>query len=191
MDYQTIPAMFVGITNNYADKELFRHKVNGEWIGLSGKEAREEVENAAYGLAALGLEKGDHMAILSTNCPRWAFSDYAIACFGGSSVSVYPTLIPSQIQYVVHHSESKLLFAQDQEQLDKVREIKDQCPHLKTVVCFDDSLSFEESGLPSFGHSFTDGCAPDHANQTSGGVNDGHAIEIVTVERRLNLVKWS
>jgi len=150
VDYQTIPAMFVGITNNYAEKELFREKVDGEWIGITGREARETVENATYGLAAMGLQRGDHIAILSTNCPRWAFSDYAIACFGGSSVSVYPTLIASQVQYVVNHSESKLIFAQDQEQVDKVREIKSQCPHLRTIVCLDDTLTFDEDYIISF-----------------------------------------
>lgn len=150
MDYRTIPQMFLGTTGNYADKILFKEKVNGEWVGFTGQQTRETVENAAYGLAALGIEKGDHLAILSTNCCRWAFADYATSCYGAASVSVYPTLIAKQIRYIVHHSDSKLIFAQDLEQVDKVREIKADCPLLKTVVCFDDAAQFEEDYIISF-----------------------------------------
>jgi len=163
VDYKTLPEMFVGVTNKFADKELYRWKVDGQWLGISGREARADVENATYGLSALGLDRKDHIAILSTNCPRWAFSDYAISCMGGSTVAVYPTLIAPQVQYILHHSEAKLIFAQDREQVDKVREIKDQCPNLQTVVCFDDQADFEEDYIIHFkdlmekGRSFREG----------------------------------
>ncbi len=150
MEFKTIAEMFLNVTKAHPDKTLFTEKVGGEWVGDKGKDIYEMVKNASYGLAAVGIEPKDNLAILSTNCRRWAYSDYATATRGATSVTVYPTLIASQVQYIVAHSDSKLVFAQDKLQMDKVMEIKSQCPELKTVVYFDESLSYEDPNVISF-----------------------------------------
>ncbi len=166
MEFKTIAEMFLDVTKKYPDTELFTEKVDGQWTGDKGKDIYDMVKNASYGLAAVGINSKDNVAILSTNCRRWAYSDYATATRGATSVTVYPTLIASQVQYIVAHSDSKLIFAQDKSQMDKVLEIKAQCPELKTVVYFDESLSYEDEDIISFndlmekGKAFqkTDGC---------------------------------
>ncbi|MCF7825350.1 MAG: long-chain fatty acid--CoA ligase [Candidatus Marinimicrobia bacterium] len=150
MEFKTIAEMFLNVTKSHAEAELFTDKVNGEWVGDKGKDIYEMVKNASYGLAALGIKPKDHVAILSTNCRRWAYSDYAIATRGASSVTVYPTLIASQVQYIIAHSDSKLLFAQDAGQMEKVLQIKADCPELISVVYFDESLSFDDEDIISF-----------------------------------------
>ncbi len=150
MEFKTIAEMFLNVTKTHADKELFTEKVNGEWVGDKGKDIYEMVKNASYGLASLGIQPTDNVAILSSNCRRWAYSDYAIATRGATSVTVYPTLIASQIQYIVAHSDSKLIFAQDEGQMEKVMQIKADCPELKNVVYFDESLSFDDANVISF-----------------------------------------
>ncbi len=150
MEFKTIAEMFLNVTKSHADAELFTEKVDGEWVGDKGKDIYEMVKNASFGLAALGIKPKDNVAILSTNCRRWAYSDYAIATRGATSVTVYPTLIASQIQYIVAHSDSKLIFAQDAEQMEKVLQIKADCPELKSIVCFDDSLSFDDPDVITF-----------------------------------------
>jgi len=150
VEFKTIAEMFLNVTKTYPDKTLFTEKVNGEWVGDKGSEIYEMVKNASFGLAAVGIQPKDNVAILSSNCRRWAYSDYAIATRGASSVTVYPTLIPKQVQYIVSHSDSKLLFAQDQSQMDKIMEIKSQCPELDTIVYFDDSLSYDDENIISF-----------------------------------------
>ena len=150
MEFKTIAEMFLNVTKSHPESELFTEKVDGKWVGDTGKEIYAMVKNASYGLASLGIQPKDKLAILSTNCRRWAYSDYATATRGATSVSVYPTLIASQVQYIVAHSDSKLVFAQDKVQMDKMMEIKDQCPELKTIVHFDDSLSYDDDDIISF-----------------------------------------
>lgn len=150
MEFKTIAEMFLNVTKSHADAELFTEKVNGEWVGDKGKDIYEMVKNASYGMASLGIQPKDNVAILSTNCRRWAYSDYAIATRGATSVTVYPTLIASQIQYIVAHSDSKLIFAQDAGQMEKVLKIKGDCPELKSVVYFDESLSYDDEDVISF-----------------------------------------
>ena len=150
MEFKTIAEMFLNVTKSHPDHTLFTEKVNGEWVGDKGSEVYEIVKNASYGLAALGIQPKDNVAILSTNCRRWAYSDYATATRGATSVTVYPTLIASQVQYIVAHSDSRLVFAQDKLQMDKLMQIKNQCPALKYIVYFDSSLSYDDEKILSF-----------------------------------------
>ncbi|MCF7822932.1 MAG: long-chain fatty acid--CoA ligase [Candidatus Marinimicrobia bacterium] len=150
MEFKTIAELFLNTTKTYPDHVLFSEKVDGQWVGDKGKDIYEIVKFASYGLAAVGIQPKDHVAILSTNCRRWAYSDYATATRGATSVTVYPTLIPSQVQYIVAHSDSKLVFAQDKLQMDKMMAVKDQCPELNTIVYFDESLSYEDENIISF-----------------------------------------
>ena len=107
MAYTTIPGMFINSTKINADRSAYFEKVGGEWKEYKFGEVREIVEKFAAGLASLGLGNDDKVAIQSTNCPRWAFSDYAIASIGAASVTVYPTLIASQIKYIIDDSDSQ------------------------------------------------------------------------------------
>ncbi len=150
MEAKTIARMFLDTTTHFADKVLFSAKSGDAWRDYTGREVREIVEAASYGLAGLGLEPGSNVGILSANCPHWAFSDYAIACSANTSVTIYSTLIPSQIQYILEHSESKAVFAQDREQTEKVIQIKDQCPNLEWVICLDSSVTFDQDYILSF-----------------------------------------
>jgi len=150
VEFKTIAEMFLKVMKAYPDKELFTEKVDGQWIGDTGSAVYEMVKDASFGLAALGVEPKEKVAILSTNCRRWAYSDYAIATRGATSVTVYPTLIASQIQYILVHSDAKMVFAQDKEQMDKLMEIRNQCPVLQTIVYFDESLSYDDENVISF-----------------------------------------
>lgn len=116
-------------------------KVDGEWVKTTYGDAGKIVENLAFGLASVGINPGDNVAILSTNQSRWALSDYAITGLGAASVTVYPTLIAPQIKYIISNSDSKLIFTEDQEQTAKVMEFIDETPELKTVVVMNDDTS--------------------------------------------------
>ncbi len=151
MSYKTVSEMFYDVTGRFATRDLLHEKVKKEWIGYSGDRIRQTVEDLSYGLSALGVKRGEHVAILSNNCPRWAFTDYSCAISGLISVAVYPTLTAQQIQYIVDHSESRLVFAEDKRQVDKLIGIKAECSQLQTIVCFDDSIEFEEEFILSFG----------------------------------------
>ena len=150
MEFKTIAEMFLKVTSKFPEKELFTEKVDGEWVGDKGKDIYEMVKYASYGLASLGIEAKDNVAILSTNCRRWAYSDYAIATRGATSITVYPTLIASQIQYILAHSDSKAIFAQNAEQMEKVQQIMGDCPELNYAIYFDETLSYDDEKILSF-----------------------------------------
>ena len=139
MAFQTITEMFLQTTSQHADKDLYFSKRRDHWEGLRGKDIRTTVEDISYGLLSLGVIKGKHAAIISNNSPRWAMADYGILCSGNATVSIYPTLTASQAAYILKHSESMLVFAEDEEQAGKILEVWDDCPDLKVLVVMNDA----------------------------------------------------
>ena len=123
MEFKTISEMFLNTTNEFSSKPLYYYKKNSEWIGIKGNDVRSTVRNLASGLRSIGVFEGDKVAIISTNSPRWCMSDYGIICNGSATVTVYPTLLAAQIEYILVNSDSKALFVENQDQLNKINEI--------------------------------------------------------------------
>ena len=126
-----------------------RHYADGRWNDVSYSDVRENVLGLARGLIAAGVEHGDRVAVLSNTRPEWTYADLAAICAGAVVVPVYQTNSPSECKYVLEHSGSKVVFCEDQEQLDKIAEIRDDLPELETVIAFEDaggqgSLSLDE-----------------------------------------------
>ena len=92
------------------------------------------VREIAGGLVALGVERGDHVAILSSTRPEWTLADYGILAAGATVVPIYPTNSPEECAYVLGHSESVAVICEDAEQLAKVERVRDGCPALATIV---------------------------------------------------------
>jgi long-chain acyl-CoA synthetase len=135
----------------HAGRTALKYKRGDEWVDVSFEEFGDAVCETALGLMTLGIEKGDRVAILSNTRPEWAYACFAILSAGGISVSIYQTNSPSEVQYVANHSEAKAIFAEDAEQLEKVRTCRADLPHLEHIVVFepsgdsaDDSISLDE-----------------------------------------------
>src|SRR3954462_1187494 len=135
----------------HAGRTALKYKQGDEWIHVSFDEFGDAVRETALGLMSIGIEKGDRVAILSNTRPEWAYACFAILTAGGVSVSIYQTNSPSEVQYVASHSESKAIFVEDQEQLDKVRTCRAELPALEHIVVFepsdtssDDAISLED-----------------------------------------------
>ena len=150
MTFTTVSQMFNHVTNQYPSKELYFYKKENEWVGITGSEIRSTVKDLAFGLQSLSIEKGDNIALLSNNSPRWAMSDYGIICSGAATVSVYPTLIPSQVEYILNDSQSKVVFAENQEQMQKVLASWGNCPDLQYAVVMDDSNTDSDDRIFNF-----------------------------------------
>ncbi|MAJ44127.1 MAG: long-chain acyl-CoA synthetase [Candidatus Marinimicrobia bacterium] len=149
MVFNTISEMFYGVVDKYKDKVLYLYKNKDEWIGLKGSVIHSTVEEIAFGLKSIS-NTSFNSAILSTNSPRWAMADYGIICSGGCTVSIYPTLIPSQIEYILNDSETKVLFVENKNQLEKVLEIKHNCESLEKIIVMDDSYNDSEEYILNF-----------------------------------------
>ena len=89
------------------------------------------------GLRALGVGKGDTVALLSENRPEWAIADLATLCAGAADATIYATLTAPQVQYILADSESKVVFVSSAAQARKVAEVRDRLPLLQHVVRFD------------------------------------------------------
>jgi len=102
--------MFYKWEKERANKTFLRQPYKGQWYHTTWKEAGKQVRSMATYLKKLGVEPGDKVAIISKNCDCWIMADLAIAMVGGVSVPLYPTLSASEMNYVLEHSESKVLF---------------------------------------------------------------------------------
>ena len=141
MDYKTIPDMFLNITSQFSSKSLYHYKENNKWIGIKGSDVHSTVKKISAALQSINIKDGDKVAILSTNSPRWSMTDYGIICNGSVAVTVYPTLLPAQIEYILDNSDTKAIFVENNEQLDKINQIRSNLDVLSHVVVMDDSLS--------------------------------------------------
>ena len=150
MTFSTVSQMFNHVTNEHLNRELYFFKKTGEWKGISGREIRSTVKDIAFGLQSLSIGKGSNVALLSNNNPRWAMSDYGIICSGAATVSVYPTLIPSQVEYILNDSNSVVVFVEGQEQMAKIMEIWDNCPKLTHAIIMDDSNTESNDNIINF-----------------------------------------
>ena len=149
MSQNTISRMFLNTVEKFSEKELYFYKYYDEWIGLRGNVIQSTVQEISYGLKSIS-EEVCNSAILSTNSPRWAMSDFGIICSGGCTVSIYPTLIPSQIEFILNDSQAKIIFVENNEQLKKVLEIKEFCNSLEKIIVMDDSYEGNEQYILNF-----------------------------------------
>ena len=123
MKFKTISELFNDTITNHPNKNLYYYKKGREWVSLNGKTIAYAVSDVSNAILSFNLDKEDRIGIISANSPRWAISDYGIICAGCATVSIYPTLIPSQIEYIINDSELKILFLENEEQLDKINQI--------------------------------------------------------------------
>ena len=155
MSFKTVPQMFQHLVSERPTLKTFYTKTENGWEGVELADLQVMVEDFANGLKNLGINDNDKVAIIGANSRKWAISDYAIAHIRAVSVPVYPTLIPTQSQYVVEHSESKIAIVQDEVQLDKVYPlINDANSNLNTIIIMDDKYSGGKENVINFGDVF-------------------------------------
>ena len=115
-----------------------REKDKGIWQTWSWSQVEEEVRRLACGLAAHGLKRGDKIAIVGDNRPRLYWTMTAAQAIGAIPVPMYQDSVAGEMTFVVDHAEIRFAVVEDQEQVDKMFEIKERCPSVETVI-YDDS----------------------------------------------------
>jgi long-chain acyl-CoA synthetase len=120
-----------------ADREAFRYPEDGKWVSITWKQAAERVEALAAGLLALGVAPEDRVGIASTTRFEWIAADLAIMCAGAATTTVYPSTNAEDTAYILADSDSRIVFAEDDKQLDKLKERRSDLPNLAKVVVFD------------------------------------------------------
>ena len=132
----------------YGNAPAIRYRDGEDWVSRSFSEVVETVRPLALGLADLGVEKGDKVSILGNTRPEWTYFDFAALSIGAVVVPIYQTNSPEECQYVLENSDAKVVIVEDDEQLEKIREVRDQLPLLEQVVRMtgssDDAISLDD-----------------------------------------------
>jgi len=151
----TFPNLLLENVRKYGDrKDAIREKDYGVWQSYTWTEYLEQVRFFALGLVSLGFKRGDKMAVIGDNRPRLYWGMVATQCLGGIPVPLFQDAIEDEMHYVLDHSETKFALAEDQEQTDKLMNLKDRCSHLEYII-FDDPRGmghYKQPFLMSFTH---------------------------------------
>ncbi len=134
----TLPKLLKYNFEKYGDKKVaMRVKDVGIWQEYTWKDYYENTKYFSLGLISLGLNQGDRVSVLGENKPQWYWAELAIQAAGGVVVGIFTDCMPSEVKYYVEHSDSKFAIAHDQEQVDKLLQIKDELPLLKKIIYWD------------------------------------------------------
>ena len=143
----TMADLLAGAADRHRGTAL-RYCEGSTWIEVSYSELGRIADEVARGLMALGVERGDRVAILSNARPEWTVCDLAALSVGAIVVPVYQTNSPGECHHVLEHSDAKVVLCEDAEQVAKIRQIRNRLPALETVVAFEDggdsSLSMDQ-----------------------------------------------
>jgi long-chain acyl-CoA synthetase len=133
----TFPKLLLEHARSRRERPANREKDFGIWRSWSWAEIATEVEALACGLSAMGFRRRDKLAIIGDNRPRLYWAIAAAQALGGVPVPVYQDSIAEEMAFVLNHAEVRFAVAEDQEQVDKLIAIKEECPHLETVIFSD------------------------------------------------------
>jgi long-chain acyl-CoA synthetase len=144
---KTLADLLVRAAELYGSRPAVRFKEGDAWVDRSFQQVLDIVKPLSLGLVALGVEKGDRVSILGNTRPEWTYFDYAALSIGATVVPIYQTNSPEECGYVLENSDAKVVVVEDEEQLAKVREVRDTLPQLEHVVMMigeaDDVISME------------------------------------------------
>ncbi len=139
----SIPQLLRWRVNSTPKRPALREKDFGIWNTYSWEEYYEYVRKTALGLKAIGLGKNDTIAIISDNIPELLFVSIGGHCLGAISAGIYQTTMPDEIAQIIQYLKISAVFCDNQEQVDKVLEVRDQIPNVKKVI-FEDPRGMRE-----------------------------------------------
>ncbi|WP_297776413.1 long-chain fatty acid--CoA ligase [uncultured Roseovarius sp.] len=142
----TLPKLFRQNCRKFGSAIAIRERDFGIWEEYTWTDYYDRARQAGCALMALGIKPGDVVAIISEDNKEWVFSDLGIQCIGAVVHGLYPTLQENQVAYQLNDSCAKVLFVEDEEQLDKYLVMQDEVPSIEKVIVFD------MEGLRRFSH---------------------------------------
>jgi long-chain acyl-CoA synthetase len=133
----SVPSMLLARAGTHGDATILRKKDRGIWKEVTWNQLALQARQVGMGLKALGFAPGEVAAVLAETGPEWVYADLGILGAGGISAGIYPTDAPSQVAYLLEDSGARVIFVENEEQLDKALEAKATCPALMRIVIFD------------------------------------------------------
>ncbi len=133
----TVPKLLALNAASYGTHPAYREKEFGIWQSWTWAEAAEEINALALGLMELGLNAGDHVAIIGRNRPYFYWAMLAAQSNGAVPVPIYHDSVAEEMAYVLDHCSARFVFAEDQEQVDKILEVQGRLPGLEQIIYLD------------------------------------------------------
>jgi len=133
----TVPKLFWQRVERWSHNTALREKECGIWQEITWRQYGQNAGYVALGLITLGLEKGDRVAIICENKPEWLYSDMGILSAGGVTVGIYTTDTSNQVEYLMNNCSAKFYIAEDEEQLDKILEVRHNIASLEKIIIID------------------------------------------------------
>lgn len=150
---QTLPQQLLANAGRIPDKVALREKRFGIWQSLSWSEFATRVRDFSLGLAALGLRRDQHIAIIGDNRPEWVISELAAQALGGASIGVYQDSVVEEVRYIITQADVRFIVVEDQEQVDKIIALWPELPETVEKVIYYDPRglrNYDELYLISF-----------------------------------------
>ncbi len=162
----SVPSMLLARAGAHGDKTILRKKDRGIWKEESWSGLATHARKVGMGLKALGFAPGDVGAVLAETGPEWVYADLGILGAGGISAGIYPTDAPAQVTYLLGNCGARIIFVENEEQLDKALEARAGCPALERIVIFDMTglRDLDDPMCESFSAFLARGEAHDRAN---------------------------
>jgi long-chain acyl-CoA synthetase len=136
---QTLPQFFLQKVQKYgADKVALRQKEFGIWREYSWQDSYEQVSAFGLGLIALGVQRGDKVCTVGDNDRFYLWAYLGLQSVGAAQVGLFTDATPDEMAYVINHSDATFVLAKDQEQCDKLLEIRDKAVNVKKVIYWDE-----------------------------------------------------
>ena len=146
---ETLAELFFNSVDYYHKPDHLKVKKGKVWTPISSADMRVAVEEVAAGFESLGLRPVDRVGILGENRPEWLYADLATLCSRGTVVTIYPSLPPNQILYILKDSGARIVVVSNQVQAEKILSVKSEAPELLHVVVMDDTAVMGTQTLSS------------------------------------------
>src|SRR5437763_3416105 len=144
---ETVSALPGEAAERFADHVAARYKSDGEWREVSYADAVKAINEAALGLADLGIEPGERVCVLANTRLEWVLAMYAVSAAGAVVVPIYPTNSPKECEWVIGNSGARAVICEDEGQRKKLEQIRDELDDLEYVIGIESEageISFDE-----------------------------------------------
>src|SRR5262245_12403885 len=133
----TYPKLLRLNAKEHGSEIALREKELGLWRSFTWNDYQSRVREFALGMVELGLGHGDVIGIIGDNRPDWVAAEIATHAIGALSLGLYRDVLDDEAAYLLNYGEAKLVFAEDEEQVDKLLNLADRVPALKHIVYSD------------------------------------------------------
>ncbi len=137
IEADTLPKLLRLRADQFSNRVFIRYKHLGVWQRITWREVYENVRYFALGLMKLGLKRGETVAIAGENRKELFWAEWAALSAGAKVVCLYPDMTPPEVKYILENSDAAFFLAEDQEQVDKILEVKSQLPGIRKVIYWD------------------------------------------------------